>query len=142
MEGLGFDSDENITTADIQELYDSDEFIEKYGGKSVFRSLFVPKSRALILDALISARGDALSAQIIANHHDDLSVSGVNRHREALLDQGVVVEAGKVGNAMTYQLNEHHPVVQLLAMLDNIVMWGETPMLLNEEFIAEENNGR
>lgn len=106
----------------------------------MFHCLFTPKSRTLILDALMSARGDALSAQTIANHHDDLSVSGVNRHREALLDLGVIVETGKVGNAMMYQLNKNHPVVQLLAMIDNIVMWGETPMLLGEEFTSKKDN--
>lgn len=142
MEDFGFAPDEDISPDDIQRVYESDEYVEKYGGESVFSSLFTPKSRTLILDALISARSDAISAQTIANHHDDLSVTGVNRHREALIDLGVVVEAGKVGNAMTYQLNRDHPVVQLLAMLDNLVVGGETPILLNEDFVAEDNNKR
>ena len=129
-------TDEQMTPADVLDRYFGEEGIEKFGGEPIFAQAFTPKTRALILDVLVSERGGALSAQMIADHHDDLSVSGVNRHRDALRDLGLIEEAGKVGNAMTYALNTRHPAAQVLAMLDNIFMWGETPMILDEQFAS------
>lgn len=123
--------------ADLTTYYQSEAFVEKYGGETVFRQLFAPKSRTLILDALLAAEGDPRTADQIAAWNDDLSVSGFNRHRDALLELGVMIEAGKVGNAMTYRLNEDHPVAQLLAMLGNVTFAGETPMTLDPAFLAD-----
>lgn len=122
---------------DLAEYYQSEAFVGKYGGATVFSQLFAPKSRTLIFDALLAAEGEPRSAQQIAAWNDDLSVSGFNRHREALLDLGVMIEAGKVGNAMTYKLNEAHPVAQLLSMVSNVTFAGETPMNLDSSFLAD-----
>lgn len=123
---------------DLITYYRSDGFVERYGGETVFRHLFTPKSRALILDALLAAEGEALSARQIAAWNDDLSVSGVNRHRDVLVDFGVMVENGKVGNAMSYRLDESHPISQLLSMLANVTVAGETPMNLDAAFLTDE----
>lgn len=131
--------EESLRPEDVHEQYSGEEAIEQYGGESSFRQLFVPKTRALVLDVLVGERGDALTAQEIANHHEDLSVSGFNRHREALLDFGVIVEAGKRGNAMTYALNRRHPVTQLLVMVDDVTMWGQTQLVLEEQFLTESD---
>lgn len=129
--------EEYAEPADLSDYYHSEAFLEKYGGETVFRQLLAPKSRTLILDALLAAEGEPLSAKQIAGWSDDLSVSGFNRHREALLEFGVLKEAGKVGNAMTYTLNEAHPVSQLLSMLANVTFAGETPMNLDTAFLTE-----
>jgi hypothetical protein len=129
--------DDGVTPFDLLDHYRGEEFVAEYGGKSVFRQLFTPKTRALVLDVLVSERGDALTAQEIADHHEDLSVTGVNRHRDALVDLGIIVEDGKRGNAMTYALAQEHPVAQVLAMLDDLLMWGETRPALNSQFVTD-----
>lgn len=135
--------EERLTPQDILDQYLGPDAVEEHaratGGGSTFRHLFTPKTRALVVDVLVGERGDALTAKEIVNHHEDLSVTGFNRHREPLLGLGVVVEAGKRGNAMTYALNTRHPVAQLLAMLDNVTMWGETPALLETQFLTDED---
>ena len=132
-------TDGRLTPFDLLDHYQGDEFVAEYGGKSAFRQLFTPKTRALVLDVLVSERGDALTVQEIADHHVDLSVTGVNRHRDALLDLGVIAEDGKRGNAMTYALARHHPVAQVLAMLDDLLMWGETRPALDSQFITDSD---
>lgn len=134
---MGKNTDGRLTPFDLLDQYHGDEFVTEYGGGSAFRRLFTPKTRALVLDVLVSERGDALTAQEIADHHEDLSVTGVNRHREALVALGVIVEDGKRGNAMTYALARHHPVAQVLAMLDDLLMWGETRPSLDEQFVTD-----
>lgn len=133
------ETDARLTPLDLLDQYHGDEFVAEYGGESVFRQLFTPKTRALVLDVLVSERGAPLTAQEIANHHTDLSVTGVNRHRDALIDLGVIVEDGKRGNAMTYALARSHPVAQVLAMLDDLLLWGETRPALDEQFITESD---
>ena len=124
-----------LTPKMLQERYHSEEHIEKYGGKSLFERLFTPKSRALILDALLGDRGDPMTVRMIVDRHESLSTSGFHRHKEALLDHGVMIEADKRGNAQQYALNINHPIVQLLAMFENIAMGGRTPPLLDEQFV-------
>lgn len=130
-------TDDGLTPFDLLDHYHGDEFVAEHGGGSVFRQLFTPKTRALVLDVLVSERGEALTAQEIADHHEDLSVTGVNRHRDALVDLGIIVEDGKRGNAQTYALAQTHPVAQVLAMLDDLLMWGETRPTLDEQFLTD-----
>jgi hypothetical protein len=130
-------TDTGLTPFDLLDQYRGDEFVAEHGGESVFRQLFTPKARPLVLDVLVSERGEALTAQEIADHHADLSVTDVDRHREALLDFGVIVEDGKRGNAMTYALAREHPVAQVLVMLDDLLMWGETRPALDEQFVTD-----
>lgn len=129
----------DLTPEDILRTYHDDSFLETYGGESIFVQLFTPKTRALILDVLVSERGDPFTARRIVDHHDALSTTSFNRHKQALLDLGVMVKADKQGNAQRYALNTKHPIAQLLAMIDNIGMWGETPQLLGEQFLTESD---
>jgi hypothetical protein len=69
-------------------------------------------------------------------------VTGVNRHREALLDLGVLLRAGKRGNAQTYALATEHPVAQVLVMLDDLLQWGETPVCLDGRFVTASEQPR
>lgn len=131
-----------LTPLDLLDQYRGESFTEKYGGASAFSELFTPKTRALLLDVLVGERGDALTAREIADRHPDLSVTGVNRHREALLDLGVLVPAGKRGNARTYALASEHPVAQVLVMLDDLLQWGETPVRLDERFVSDAEEPR
>lgn len=105
---------------------------------SLFVALFTPPTRTLILDALVSERGRPMTAQQIADHHPDLSVSSVNRHRDALISLGVVAEGEQMGNARTFRLNSAHPVAGMLGMIVNIFLWGETPLLFGEQFVSDE----
>jgi DNA-binding transcriptional ArsR family regulator len=130
-------TDDGLTPLDLLEQYHGDEFVAEYGDKSAFRQLFTPETRTLVLDVLVSERGDALTAQEIADQHLNLSVTGVNRHRDALLALGVIVEDGERGNAMTYALAREHPVAQVLAMLDDLLMWGETRPALDSQFVTD-----
>jgi hypothetical protein len=129
--------DDRPTPLDLLDHYHGDEFIAEYGDRSAFQQLFTPEPRALILDVVVFERGDALTAQEIADHHAGLSVTEVNRHCDALLDLGVIVEDGRRGNAMTYALAQEHPVAQVLAMLDDLLMWGETRPALDEQFVTD-----
>lgn len=131
-----------LTPLDLLDRYRGEEFVETYGGASAFTQLFAPKTRALILDVLVGERGGALTAREIADRRGDLSVTGVNRHRDALHDPGVLVETGKRGNAQTYALATEHPVAQVLVMLDDLLLWGETPVSLDERFVADSDEPR
>ena len=133
------DDEPTFTPIDLLDHYRGEAFLDEYGGASAFSQLFTPKTRALILDVLVSERGTALSVQEIADQHEDLSVTGVNRHRDALLDFGVMVDAGKRGNATTYALATDHPVAQVLIMLDDLLQWGETPVSLDEAFTSDSD---
>lgn len=135
-------SEDSLTPMDLLEQYRGEAFVEKYGGASAFSQLFTPKTRALLLDVLVGERGDALTVREIADRHPDLSVTGVNRHREALIDLGVLVRAGKHGNAQTYALARNHPVARVLVMLDDLLQWGETPVRLDERFVTDSEQPR
>lgn len=136
------EADASPTPLDLLEQYRGEAFREKYGGASAFSQLFAPKTRALMLDVLVGERDGALTAREIADSHPELSVTGVNRHRDALLDLGVVATSGKRGNAQTYALATEHPVAQVLVMLDDLLQWGETPVRLDERFVTESDQPR
>lgn len=105
--------------------------------RTVFEDLLTPRTRAAILDVLVAARGEALTVSQMTRENPSVSTSSFERHRGDLLDYGVMEKAGKVGNAMTYRLNTAHPAAQLLAMLDNILVYGETPLMLDDYFVSE-----
>lgn len=133
----------NTAAADDEESLTPENILQQYYGPEresgpLFAQLFTPKSRALILDVLVSERGDALTVSEIVDYSTGgLAKSSVHNHIDDLRTLGVVEDAGKKGNAQTYQLNTGHPVAQLLAMMDNILMWGRTPMMLDETFVFE-----
>lgn len=74
---------------------------------------------------------------MIVDRHEDLSTTGFARHKDALLDLGVMVEADKRGNAQQYALNTKHPIAQLLQTLNSVMMWSRTPQMLEEQFRFE-----
>jgi len=102
---------------------------------SLLAMIFTPRARARILDALVGAHTEALSAAQICERAD-VGTSSFDRQKDALLDLGVLEEAGMVGNAQTYRLNRAHPVAQLLGMLDQVLRFGTTSMLLDERFVG------
>ena len=118
------------------------DVLEQYNGPdrepgALFVQLFTPKSRALILNVLVSDRDEALTVSEIVAQEDELAKSNVHDHIDTLLDLGVVERPGKKGNAWTYRLNDDHPVAQLLAMIETVFMWGRTPQFLDEAFVFE-----
>jgi len=124
-----------------------DELAKAYAGRpgdleagaSIFEQLVTPATRARVLDVLLVEPGEAWTITEIAQQNDRLSVSSISREKDALLDAGVIVTAGKKGNAQTYQLNFGHPVAELLRMLTATTTWGKTPALLDEHWIAEDS---
>jgi DNA-binding transcriptional ArsR family regulator len=104
---------------------------------ALFVQAFTPKSRALILHVLLSQPAEALTISEIAAYPVELAKSSIHGHIDALVDLGLVVEAGKKGNAQTYRLENRHPVIQLLAMIDNVFQLGRTPQYLGEQFVFE-----
>jgi predicted transcriptional regulator len=104
----------------------------------VFR-LMTPRTRAAIVDALLQANDEPITAQNLADQHSGFNVASFNRHRDQLIELGVLIEAGKQGNATTYRLNTNHPAVQLLGMVNQVYTHGSTPLLLNEKFLRDDD---
>ena len=133
------DTEDRLTREDVRMMFpENDEPItdvEDMGSK--FEKMLTPRTRAAIIDTLVEARGDALSVKQMTEQNPHISTSSFERHRDDLIAYGVMEEAGKVGNAMTYRLRTEHPAAQLLAMLDNILMYGETPQMLDDYFVSE-----
>ena len=103
--------------------------------ESPFKRLFGAPTKVAILDVLLSAPNRELTASEIVDQRDDLSRSSFDRQREDLLEFGVLVETGKTANARTYALNTDHPTTQVLQMLQNVILTGWTPMVLDEDRI-------
>lgn len=132
--------EEPLTPDDVLEMrpdHTDDPVTSPEEMMSVFEEILTPRTRAAILDVLVYARGEALTVSQMADENPRVSASSFDRHKDDLLDFGLMVEAGKIGNAMTYALNTDHPGAQVLAMLDNVMLWGETPMMLGKQFINE-----
>lgn len=137
----GIDENDQLTPGDVAGLFPRpDETADPDSAADVetaFVRLFAPRTRAGVLDVLVSDPDRAWTVAEIVDHSGNVSTSGFERHKDALLASGVVQEAGKKGNAQTYRLNTHHPVAQLLVMLDTVIGYGKTPLLLEEQFIGE-----
>lgn len=110
-------------------------------GASIVEQLVTPPARARILDVLLSSPDEAWTVRELADRHQNLSKSSVSREKDALVAAGVIVAAGKKGNAETYRLNRDHPVTQLLRMLSAVTAWGRTPNLLDAQWIADGGDG-
>lgn len=128
-----------LTPEELRRMYPDIASAARNGGKegrrkSLFALLVTPPTRAMTLDALVNHPDEALTLSEIA-HYNHLSTSAVHEHIDALLSLAVVEEAGKKGNAMTYELNRQHPVAQLLIMIDELFQWGETSMHVDERFL-------
>ena len=129
---------EGITPDDVRADHQAaiDDLADSDVETSAFRALFDPPARAAILDALLISHPDPLTASEICE------VSGITKSPfydqiDYLLVAGVVHEAGKRGNAQTYVLATGHPVAQLLAMAKEVQTRGQTPMLLEDQFVGE-----
>lgn len=103
--------------------------------KTPFAELLTPRARVQIIDALLGANEDLTASEVC-------DMAGIDRstfhaHEDFLLTTGLVERPKKKGNAWVYRLNPHHPVVQLLTMADVVFRHGETPMLLEGQFVGE-----
>ena len=98
--------------------------------------LLTPESRFRTLDALLSVAGDAMTERNVAEQAG-ISQSSANRHLKALITEDLVQQVEKVGNARRYRANTGHPLVQLLAMADNIIRFGRTPSILDEHWVGD-----
>lgn len=128
--------DEPPTPDDVQQLgVDYRENHLDDDADSLFVELFTPRARARILDVLLSNPHEAMLASDIAEAAG-ISRSSFARQLDPLLDIGVMVRDEQVVNAWTYRLNTDHPAAQLAGMLDQVLRYGTTSMLLEEQFVS------
>lgn len=133
------DAADELTPEDVRGSFPTPDSVSPpEAHRSPFNQLFAPRAKAAILDILVEERGTPLTAKEIVDRSDDVSRSSFGNYCDELLEYGVMVEDGKVGNAMTYRLNIDHPVARCLVMLDNLIIDGETPMLIQEQFITTQ----
>lgn len=135
------DEDKKLTPEQVREMHPPDDFevidsMETYrASRSRFEQLLTPTARASILDILVRYADEPLTVAEICEKTDRVSKATFTRHKEPLLDFGVIEEAGKKGNAQTYRANVYHPAVQLLAMVESVLVHGTTRLLLDDRFI-------
>ena len=138
------DQEKKLSPEQVQELHPSQEPTviesedEYRASKSRVEQLLTPTARAVILDILVRYADDALTVTEVCEKTDRVSKVTFARHKEPLLDFGVIEQAGKKGNAQTYRANVYHPAVQPVAMLWSVLNFGQTRMLLDERFIKRE----
>lgn len=88
-------------------------------------TVFTPGSRLQVFEAFLQDGGFRVTVADISEttglHHDT-----VYEQVDALLDHGLIVEAGKQGNAKTYLLNVHHGAVQKMYEVRDMFVHGRT----------------
>jgi DNA-binding transcriptional ArsR family regulator len=138
--------DEPLTLEDILRMRptpDEPDVVDDLAeAKTALESLLTPRARLGILQELIHANKmgeEPLTQSNLTDRNARVSRSAFYNHIDALLDYGVVEETDKVGNARRFRVVTEHPAVQALAMLDNIMMWGQTPQMLDDQFIAPDD---
>lgn len=129
-------TDTGLTPDDVREQ--ARQFREKHvdaAGPSLLAAALTPRSRVQIIDVLLGAPGERLSAAEICDAAG-IDRGTFTRQERPLIDLGVMEHAGRVGNARTYRLNRAHPLAQLLGMADHVLRFGTTADLLDERFIG------
>lgn len=125
------------TPNDVREQFQA--FIERLHDQGEdtdpFRALFTPRARGELLHQLLSLTEPRTAAEICDQFH--ISRSTFGNHIDTLVAAGVITDAGKRGNATTYQPNRDHPVTQLLTMAETVQRYGVTPDLLDDQFIGQ-----
>lgn len=104
---------------------------------SPFLGLFTPRAKAAIVDALLEERGEPRTVSELAEINEHVTSSSFNRHREDLEDYGLLKACGKRGNAQTYAIDVEHPLSQALLMVENVITFGKTPVVIDEQYIGE-----
>lgn len=112
---------------------------ERYTG--VLVSLFTPRSRALLIDSWVREGEKPITVTELAESSSDLTRQTVHSHIGPLVELGFIIEAGKKGNAQTYQLNIRNPLVQVVHMMSNLGRFGRTNFLLERDFLVPGPNG-
>lgn len=104
--------------------------------QSPFLRLFSPRAKAAIVDALLEAGGEPKTVSELTEMNEHVTTSSFNRHRDDLEEYGLMVRCGKRGNAQTYAIDTDHPLAQALKMVENVILTGQTPVVLDEEYIG------
>lgn len=134
-------STDGLTPADVRALRptkqtEHDDNTSPAATKSDLAEILTPETRFLVLDSLIASGGDLMTVSQIGDAAG-VSQASVSRHVNTLEEYGVVEQGEKMGNARTYRANVDHPLVQLLVMADNVVRFGSTKHLLDDQFLGE-----
>ncbi|WP_135823005.1 hypothetical protein [Halostella litorea] len=111
-------------------------------GAAVLDFYLTPASRARILRAFVGWPNEELSASDIYGSGDDEGLADVSpatftRQIDALTALEAVEETRRMNGSPLYQVNQRHPVVQALGMADNLAQHGETPLLVDDDFIGQ-----
>lgn len=109
---------------------------ERESMKSPLEELLTPRNRMATIDALLTATEPQTAREIADMANIDVSTFN-DSHRDFLLEAGVLKQPGKKGNARVYTLNDAHPAVQLIRMLDTVIRHGVTPDLLDDQFVDD-----
>lgn len=104
--------------------------------KSRFEEVFSAPAKVAIVDVLLKTGAEPLTTSEIVEASGEISRASFSRYRDELIVDGVMAERGKRGNAQLYSLDVESPVAQALKMVDNLIGWGKTPMLVDEEYIG------
>lgn len=89
------------------------------------------------MDALLEERGEPRTVSELAEINEHVTSSSFNRHRDDLEDYGLLKTCGKRGNAQTYAIDVEHPLSQALLMVENMILYGKTPVVIDEQYIDE-----
>lgn len=103
-------------------------------GASLLAAILTPRSRARIVDVLVGSPGEDLTVAEICEQAD-IDRGTFTRQKMPLLDVGIMEQGEQVANAKTYRINRDHPIAQLVGMLDQVLRFGTTSMLLDEQFV-------
>lgn len=125
-----------VTPEDVRDNRDAvlEKFPDDEMPPSMLSMLLTPAKRFEILDTLLEAGEEALTVSEMSER-GDVTSSSFNRHKDMLLDLGVIVEAGKRGNAQMYRVNINHPAIQILMDLQDVMIHGGTVQYLHDRFI-------
>lgn len=146
------DGTEQMTPEEVRDSYMSFvEALDDHGDDpetlvDTFTVLFTPRKRGRLLHAILGLHDPEQDMQVARTASEICERYGISRsafgdHIDILVAADVVEKRGKRGNAMTYAPNRAHPVVQLLTMTKTVQRHGQTPDLLDDQFIGQPGAG-
>jgi len=85
----------------------------------MFREIFTPKSKVLILEVLVEDAKKKYTTSEIADKAD-IGKDKVCEHLAELIEAGIVMEVGEIGNSMYYTLDTRDNTALLITIIDDL----------------------
>lgn len=120
---------------------EDDEITTIKRDQNLITKLFTPRTRAVLLDEWMTFGSEPVTITEVSEMTDQVTRQAAYTHVDALVEYGIVSEAGNKGNATAYRLNIHNPIVQCLEMLSSIGRFGKTKLLLERDFLVPGPDG-